>query len=289
MSSLMQPAKEVRFRGQNTIESTQKDYPHYCFTMLMLVVGLTFIPADSFNPTTFFALRVAPLKAFSNGQAVDSVAISPNNVYIVGENFTEDSSLIRVWELDTEHLLYTLTLDSYVRAMDIDAQSHYLALVTRSESVTVYDLATGELVREILPAQPMEPSPSLIYDLAFHPEEPLLAILRDRNVVLLTSVTTGAVLNKITVHPDPANPTAYAPVTAIAFSRDGTTFRAIMREGPIQLWDIVTGTPTKTTEFSDAVAASGLLTLSAFTFQADSSTLFIRHRKGIEIMEHRHC
>jgi WD40 repeat protein len=109
-----------------------------------------------------------------------------------------------------------------------------IALVTQDGRLVLADPVTGaELPLEL----PRSVAASAV---AFHPEQPLLAVGGATGQVLVMNLATGDLLHERTIEPDPFNEPRYVGV--LRFSSDGSRLLSTAIDwGPVACWDTLTG------------------------------------------------
>ncbi|MBN1200586.1 MAG: WD40 repeat domain-containing protein [Anaerolineae bacterium] len=181
---------------------------------------------------------------------------------------------VRLWDVVTGNTIRDLTgddeddLDVYSMALSPDGR---LAAVGGEwwvtddwiDAVRLYDVATGELVRQ-LPITPTEDSDSPPIDLAFSPGGATLAVAPEDGPALLIDVETGRQIAELEGY----------YILSVAFSPDGVIAATGDEEGTIRLWDATTGVALVMLEADDYY-------VSDLVFSPDGSLLASASDSGI--------
>lgn len=158
--------------------------------------------------------------------------------------------------LDTSKVAILPGHDDQVRALDFSSDGKRLAAAGgkpgRGGQVIVWDLATQH------PALTITAHRDNILDVAFSPDNSLIATASYDKHVMLFSAESGATLHDFTDHVD--------AVYALAFSPDGKYLATGAGDRTVKLWDVAEGKRLIT--FSDAEK-----TVNAVTFSPDSRYL----------------
>ncbi|MGK7926668.1 MAG: WD40 repeat domain-containing protein [Spirulina sp.] len=164
-----------------------------------------------------------------------SLTISPDNQVLI----TGGLDGIRLWNLRGMKPLYTLVRFELVTALALHPNGYILVSGTQGGNLKLWDLKTGENLREI------EAHDDTINTLAFTPDgRTLISGSSDRTIKLWRSAT-GQLLNTLEG--------AGGTINAIAVHPSGLLFASGSRNG-IQLWDIEKGeTINNFTGYSDWV------------------------------------
>jgi WD40 repeat protein len=112
----------------------------------------------------------------------------------------------------------------YIAEMAFSPDGRILATVGQSGAVLLWDVITGQLIRQFTASSP-------VAQVAFSPDGRILATVGQSGAVLLRDVATGQLISDFT---------AGSPVTQVAFSPDGTTLAIVTRNGTVGLWNTAT-------------------------------------------------
>lgn len=194
-------------------------------------------PAQPINPNGFqppnFALAQT-LKAHSAW--VSSLAFSP-----AGKLASASwDRTVKFWDLSTgrESRSFTGKLKQ-LQAIAFTHDGKLLAAEDASYTITIFDAATGQPVRE-LPTDKSVPSVGIswVYSIAFSPDGRWLASAIDDKTVRIWDVATGTKIR------DLAGPRR--PVVYVAFSPNGELVATGNDEKSIQIWNVASGAPIST-------------------------------------------
>jgi WD40 repeat protein len=188
-------------------------------------------PASSQPPN--FALAQT-LKA--HGGWVSSLAFSPSGQLASGSW----DRTVKFWDLATGHEVHAVADKmKQVQAIAFTRDGKLLAAEDTSDTVAIFDAATGARIRE-LPTDKSVPSVGIswVYSIAFSPDGRWLASAVDDKTVRIWDVATGTKIRDLT---GPRRPVVYA-----AFSPNGELVATGNDEKSIQLWNVASGAPTST-------------------------------------------
>ena len=131
---------------------------------------------------------------------------------------------IKVWELETRELLYTVEPDvSEVFGVTFSPDRGILASAGWS-GVDLWDANTGELLRTLSKGH------SIFFNVAFSPDGRILAGAKDFGSIRLWDAENGLLLNSFKAHS--------RDTYSLAFSPDGRTLASTGADNLIQLWHI---------------------------------------------------
>jgi WD40 repeat protein len=189
-------------------------------------------PAGALQPPNFALAQT--LKAHSGW--VSSLAFSSN-----GELASASwDRTVRFWNLATGRELHAVNDKlKQVQAIAFTRDGKLLAAEDTSDTVAIFDAATGARLRE-LPTDKTVPSVGIswVYSIAFSPDGRWLASAVDDRTVRIWDVATGAKIR------DLAGPRR--PIVYIAFSPNGELVATGNDEKSIQIWNVASGAPTTT-------------------------------------------
>ena len=164
---------------------------------------------------------------FPQGWSGDlSVAFSPNGCFLAIVDSTGEISLRDVEK--GEQIWQKKGHTDWIRTLSFDEKSQTLATGSHDQSIKLWDVKTGNLIRTI-------DSGSRVYSLAFSQDYDLLASSGDKKAVKLWDVRTGECQRVLKGHG--------TWVGAIAFGRNdsGEVLASGSNDGSIRLWDIPSG------------------------------------------------
>lgn len=185
---------------------------------------------------------------------------------------------VKIWDAQTLSLIKTLggfPDIEQILAVAVSPDSHTVASRNYSGRVTIWDIESGAITRQIDGGTPTF-GPSV----AFSPDGQTLAAPGDLNGVIQTNVATGEVVHTFLGHTEPITSVAFSPdgkilasgsmdhtckfwniqtgafirtlsahaddITAIAFSPDAKIFATGSKDGRIKFWDVATGRQFRT-------------------------------------------
>jgi WD40 repeat protein len=152
-----------------------------------------------------------------------------------GEPQAIQSPGINFWDIGSHAVVLSLPLgpdeEEYggIGPFTFSADGRYLAAITEMGDILVWDTGTQELLFRLSGHNARGWYPT-IYDMAFHPYNPLLASAGADGTVQLWDMGTGRLLKTLNV-PD-------SSVTSVAFSQDGRWLAAGASDGAIRVWGI---------------------------------------------------
>ncbi len=163
--------------------------------------------------------RIKPV--WVDGSSANVVASSSDGHLAVG---ARDHGTVTVWQLDGDslRLLYDFTrLGEFITELAFSADGHFLATVSESEEILLWDMETGEHLRFSAKEN--------IADIAFSPDGKILATSAISGMIELWDVSEGKLLHEIV---DKRNG------QHILFSPDGTLLVSAGGEKRLTFWGI---------------------------------------------------
>jgi WD40 repeat protein len=141
-----------------------------------------------------------------------------------------EAAAVRVWKLDGPAPVLFLNVPEGVHgaALAFRPNGRQLAIGHANQSISVYDLATGERVRRLADSD-------TAVCLAFHPRDSRLALARRNAGVEVFDVDTGAQLPELRQPPD------VTWTYSVAWHPDGRHIAAGCNDRKIHVWDTETG------------------------------------------------
>jgi WD40 repeat protein len=137
---------------------------------------------------------------------------------------------VRVWQVETQELLATVTLDSPVWAVAADAVRGTIYAGVRSGTIAVIDVASGAAIRSLEPGWP-------VMALALAPDGGTLAAgggWRDEPApIQVWDLESGLVSHVLHGHSD--------PVTCLAYHPDGQRLASGSNDRSVRIWDVAHG------------------------------------------------
>ena len=170
-------------------------------------------------------------------QYINSVAFSPDGLLLAaGIDSWEGGKL---YELASGKLMYTLVHSSYVTSVAFSPDGRLLALGGYGINVTIWDTASGMLLRKL------EGHKEKINSVAFSPDGSLLASGSDDKTLRLWETESGKLLYTKEGPLDHVNNSA---INSVAFSPDGYLLASGSDDNRIRLWEAVSGKQLRTLE-----------------------------------------
>lgn len=185
-----------------------------------------------------------------HSQSVVSALFSPDNKYIIA--LPDFSSTFYVWEFETGRLLYKMDDPDGFTISKIAISFSGSKIITTSQKdwgdaapnrVTIYDLATGKMIRNILGHG------STINSLKFSHDESLLLTTSNDSTAKLWNPESGNILFTFHGH--------RAPVYDANFSPDDKYIVTAAGDNNVKIWDVASGKIVHTLEgHTDIVVAA---------------------------------
>jgi WD40 repeat protein len=162
--------------------------------------------------------------------AFDTFTFSPDNRYFAVTNDNDtDFDVIQVWELATGELAQTLENESRPMALAFSPDSRLIASGGYGPDVRVWDVQTGEMVRDLRAHHALGTR-----KIAFSPDARyLMSGGFDRRALLWDLAAGGGVPELVEK--------AYREAPPLAMSPDGSLLAGNAPEGPLVVWDAATG------------------------------------------------
>jgi len=178
-----------------------------------------------------------------NVDGLYSLEFSPDGHLLASGNLDNAGNLVQLWEPETGKLLFTFTgRQGYINSVAFSPDSQILASGGNDGAVRLWNVATGELIRELTnhtnEAQHVtyrnKPlfggRPLGVTSVTFSPDGSILASGNQDANISLWDVTSGQLIQKIS---------AGSWVNSVAFSPDGRIL-AVGTDNQVQLWNIST-------------------------------------------------
>ncbi len=195
-------------------------------------VSVWFVPSNSI----FRTITDSSLKH------TESVALSPN-----GKLLAISHSGVKLWDIESGELLYTLKPQNTATFQVVFSPNGELVAASNWDSVMIWRVADGKLVREIKDA------PRSISGFAFSPDSAQIVTVDSARRLKRWQVSDGEVLQS---HSDLAD---QGWVSSIAFSPDSNSIVSASLDNRLKLWNAQNGTvvtETVTTPYPNMVAFS---------------------------------
>lgn len=160
--------------------------------------------------------------------------LAPSSEKIVGADYDD---LIREFDVTTG--TETPRADGYRNATKVACQRRgpLVAVTDTFGKLDLWDAETGKLVRSLRPGRPSYGQPA--YDLAFSPDEKILASATTAGVIDLWSVADGKLLHSVPVGKDEKDKVGGADY--VQFSNDGKRLYFLPRDRPTACIEVETG------------------------------------------------
>lgn len=193
-------------------------------------------------------------------KTIIDITLSPDGKWL-GIVYSDNS--VEVFDTDTLSLQYAWVMyPNMVSALEFDTDSKLLgvSLVTENDEgmVRFFDVANG------LETPLSIKSREIINDIAFNPQEELLATAGDNGDIYIWDLLDGKQVRQIS--PNVLN-NAVSSVQVLLFTPDGNMLASANENGDISLWDIATGL-----KINDFIGHSG--TVHSLAFNLDGSRLY---------------
>ncbi len=175
-------------------------------------------------------------------EVVNSVAFSPN-----GNTLASLDSYVRIWDINTQKLIKTIDLKSYVRSIAYSPDGETLACGTRDNIILLLQVGTWEHKATF------EAHTKGLSCINYSSDGKTLASGSWDKTIRLWNSNTGELLNTLIGHTD--------GVHGVAFSPNSGTLASGGSEGTIRFWEVATGEliriiDTKSDNSIDSVAYS---------------------------------
>jgi len=210
--------------------------------------------------------------AAGHDDEVWSVAFSPDGKTIAtgGGHYTNGPGecLVHLWDSTTRRVVHTCQgCEGVVRTVVFSPDSKTLATGSGDNSIRLWDVGTGKVIRQWHQPEKWGPRPRSPYQvpcLAFSPQGDKLVSGSEDGTIYLWEPTTGKLERALGGHKN--------WVFAVAFSPDGKTLASGSWDRSIRLWDIRTG---KEVHLIQAPAAADIVVNAeaSLTFSPDGNLL----------------
>jgi WD40 repeat protein len=156
---------------------------------------------------------------------ITGLAIAPAGKFLATAG---DDHQVRLWDLQTQKLLHTLTTHTgWVRAAIFRPDGKVLATAGDDRQICFWDATTGTLLKTI------SNEPYAVHALSFSPSSRTLAVAGFGDKIRLHDGTDGRLLQELDA--------PGSDIRTLAFSPDGTHLAAAGRNGVIRIWDASKG------------------------------------------------
>jgi WD40 repeat protein len=168
--------------------------------------------------------NLAPLAEMIGGTLTVPFAVfSPDGAEIA----SVDSHTILIREVASQRLAQTLSADTSIFSLAFSPDGSRLACGDLGNSVQVWDIASGELLRTLVrPGLPSE----FIWSVAFSPDGKLLAAGSSDASVSLWEAATGNLVHTFSGHTQ--------AVTSVVFSPDGLRLASGSLDASVRIWPL---------------------------------------------------
>ncbi|RKU20481.1 hypothetical protein C6501_00155 [Candidatus Poribacteria bacterium] len=186
---------------------------------------------------------------------VSSIVYSPD-----GKTLASLDDIVRIWDLDTQKLIKTLSTKTLsvkgsIRAIAYSPDGETLACGTMDKTIVLWNVSEWKK-RGVLKGHT-----NGVSSVVFSPDGQTLASGSWGRIIRLWNPHTGASLNMLTGHTD--------GILDLAFSPDGTTLASGDYDGTIHFWDVATG------ELLNTIKMETDVDVCSIDFSPDGTTLVI--------------
>ena len=217
--------------------------------------GQTLVGADQFG-LHFWEVDTGQLFQTLPGYSdvIDAAVYSPD-----GQTLVSLDGVLRFWDVATEKLQRTLTLESSVRSIAYSPDGEILACGTRDNAILLWNVSRWKQITTL------EGHADGIPSVAFSPDGQILASGSWDRTIRLWNPHTGELLRGLTGHS--------SSIKIVAFSPNGGTLASGDHNGTIRFWDVATGELLNTIE-TEAEE------ISAVVYSPDGKTLVSTDNHG---------
>ena len=219
-----------------TLLHTLVGHSYYIIDVAFSPDGKTLTSAGGEGTLRFWNVETGQLLHTVNDYttALTDIAFSPDGrilATVSGDNHVGTAPTIRLWDIGTRSLLYTITGHPF-SSIDFSPDGQILSSGSRDGAIGLWDINTGRLLRTLTGHD------SYVKTL-FSPDGQILASGGYDGVIGLWDINTGRLLR--TLHRN-------LPVEDISFSPDGQILASVISRADenvdkLQVWDVDTGNP----------------------------------------------
>lgn len=124
--------------------------------------------------------------------AVTSLAVSSNNYFIAAAS----GKKLDIWNFQTKALRKTITLSGEITELDFSADASYLAVVSGSKRLTIFDTKTWEVYHRV------DYDGDILFSPSFHPEGKYISVVTDKNGFVVINLKNKTVEQTLSQEPN---------------------------------------------------------------------------------------